>query len=115
MKKNNTMAKVYLGEREKEVISRLSYEKVSVITKKEFKGFFDFSIPVLNKILFKLKKCGILKNIKKEIYLYCPLEQGMDGININEFLLPYILFPKGKLCSCVTSELFFCLISLISV
>jgi len=38
--KNNTMQ--YINPREREVIARLAYEKVSIITKEQFDKYFNF-------------------------------------------------------------------------
>lgn len=92
--KNNTMN--YINPREREVIARLAYEKVSVITQEQFDKYFRFPRRVREKTLFRLSKKGILKNIKKGVYLYSPLESGPAGSNINEFLIPPIFFPKGN-------------------
>ena len=92
MVNNNTM-KRYLGPKETDVISRLSYEKITVITKKQFDRLFGQAISS-RQIIYQLKKKGILKPITKGVYLYSPLETGPDGTRLNEFLVPAILFPK---------------------
>lgn len=92
--KNNT--KQYLSPRETEVIARLTYEKISIITQEQFNKYFKFPKRVREKILFRLRKKGILKNIKKGVYFYSPLESGPAGSNINEFLVPSIFFPKSN-------------------
>jgi len=92
----NTTAKKYLGPKETEVVARLSYEKVTVITRQMFSEFFSFNPALINKIIFQLKKKGILKTIKKGVYFYSPLESGPAGSNINEFLIPSILYPKNN-------------------
>jgi predicted transcriptional regulator of viral defense system len=93
MVKNNTTQ--YLSPREMEVIARLSYEKVSVITQEQFDRYFRFPKRVREKVLFRLRKKGILNAVKKRVYFYSPLESGPAGSNINEFLIPSIFFPKG--------------------
>jgi predicted transcriptional regulator of viral defense system len=92
--KNNTMQ--YMNPREREVVARLSYEKVSIITKAQFEKYFDFPKSVIEKTLFRLKKKGILTTIKRGVYFYSPLESGPAGSRINEFLIPPIFFPKGN-------------------
>jgi len=94
MIKNN--AKQYLSPRETEVIARLAYEKVSVVTQEQFDRYFRLPRRAREKILFRLNRQGILKKIKKGVYLYSPLGSGPAGSNINEFLIPYVLFPKGN-------------------
>lgn len=88
------MAK-YFGPKETEVISRLSYEKVTLITKEQFDKLFGRSL-LTRQIIYQLKKKGILKPIIKGIYYYSPLESGPDGRRVNEFLIPPALFPKGN-------------------
>jgi predicted transcriptional regulator of viral defense system len=66
--KNNT--KQYLSPRETEVIARLSYEKASLLTQEQFDKYFKFPKRVREKILFRLKKKGILIAVKKGIYFY---------------------------------------------
>lgn len=92
---NNTTGK-YLGPKETEVISRLSYEKVSLITKEQFDKWFKFNPARRKQIIFRLKKKGILTAIKKGVYFYSPLESGPAGSSINEFLIPPVFFPKGN-------------------
>jgi predicted transcriptional regulator of viral defense system len=94
MVKSNTMQ--YLSPREKEVIARLSYEKVSIITLEQFGRYFRFPKKVREKILFRLNRQGILKRIKKGVYLYSPLESGPAGSSINEFLIPSVFFPRDN-------------------
>lgn len=88
--------KKYLGPKEIEVVARLSYEKITVITRKRFDNIFNFDTPLMNQIIFRLKRKGILKPIKKGIYFYSPLESGPAGSNINEFIIPSILYPQGN-------------------
>ncbi len=94
--KNNNTTKKYLGPKETEVIARLSYEKVSIITIKQFDDFFNFSPELRYQIIFRLRKKGILTNIKKGVYIFSPLESGPAGRNINEFLIASVLFPDGN-------------------
>jgi len=91
---NNTIQ--YLSPRETEVIARLAYEKTSIITKEQLDKYFGFTSAVRNKIIYRLNKRGILRSISKGIYLYSPLESGPAGSNINEFLIPPVLFPRGN-------------------
>ena len=85
-----------MNPREREVVARLAYEKVSIITKEQFDRYFNFPKRVKEKTLFRLKKNGILTTIKRGIYFYSPLESGPAGSSINEFLIPPVLFPKGN-------------------
>lgn len=93
--KNNTTDK-YLGPKETEVIARLSYEKVSLVTKEQFDRWFGFDEALRKQIIFRLKRKGILTAIKRGVYFYSPLESGPAGSSINEFLIPSAFFPKGN-------------------
>lgn len=94
MKKNTT--KQFLNPRETEVISRLSYEKLSVLTRDQFDQLFRFPPKARDKTITRLTKKGIFKIIKKGIYFYSPLEAGPAGSNINEYVVPPLLFPQGN-------------------
>ena len=94
MNKNNT--KQFLNPRETGVISRLSYEKLSVITRDQFDRLFQFPPKARDKTITRLIKKGILKIVKKGVYFYSPLESGPAGSNINEYIVPPLLFPKGN-------------------
>lgn len=95
MRNNNTIKK-YLGPKETEVVSRLSYEKTAIITREQLIKMFDFKSSLLNQVVFRLKRKGILKTIKNGVYFYSPLESGPAGSNINEFLIPSVLYPKNN-------------------
>lgn len=93
---NNNTKTMYLGPKETEVVARLSYENAAIITREQLRDMFNFDDSLLNQLIFRLKKKGILKSIKKGVYFYSPLEAGPAGININEFLIPSILYPRGN-------------------
>lgn len=93
---NNRTAKMYLGPKEMGVVSRLAYEKATIITREQLGDYFSYEPALINQLIFRLKKKGILKSIKKGVYFYSPLESGPAGSNINEFLIPSVLYPKGN-------------------
>ncbi|MCD4782005.1 MAG: hypothetical protein K8S27_15880 [Candidatus Omnitrophica bacterium] len=95
MEKNNTTPKM-LGPKETEVVSRLSYEKASVVTTDDFDRYFKFSPETRKQIIFRLKRKGVLTAVKKGVYIFSPLESGPLGRNINEFEIVSLLFPKGN-------------------
>jgi len=95
MGKNNT-TRIYLGPKETEVVARLSYEKTTIITREQLKDMLNLDHALMNQLIFRLKKKGILKPIKKGVYFYSPLESGPAGSNINEYLIPSILYPGGN-------------------
>ena len=87
--------KKQIGPKELEIVSRLSYEKTTVITKEQLEKLFGKSV-LVRQVIYQLKKKGILKSITKGVYFYSPLEAGPTGTRINEFLIPDILFPKSN-------------------
>lgn len=86
---------IQLGPKEVQFIARLSYEKISVISKQQIEAFFGDSMQI-SQIIYQLKKKNILKPISKGVYFYSPIETGPKGTRINEFLIAPILFPKGN-------------------
>lgn len=92
--KSNTMKN--LSSRETEIIARLAYEKVAIVTSKMFDSYFKFPPLLRNKIISRLTKKGVLKAIKRGVYFYSPLESGPAGSSINEFLIPPVFFSKGN-------------------
>ena len=90
----NNKKRTRLGEREIEVISRLSYEKKRIVTKEDLDAFFKFSDIERNKIVYQLKKKGIFATIKRGVYVFSPLEYGEGGAGINEMLIPPRFFPR---------------------
>jgi len=83
------------GPRETEVLTRLSYEKISIITNDQFEKLFGKSM-LIRQVIYQLKKKRILTPIRKGVYYYSPLEAGPFGSKINAYLIPPILFPKGN-------------------
>lgn len=83
------------GPKETDIISRLSYEKATLVTKEQLEKLFG-GTALVRQVIYQLKKKGVLKSITKGVYYYSPLESGPAGTQINEFLIPPILFPKGN-------------------
>jgi len=92
----NNKKRTRLGEKEIEVISRLSYEKKRIVTKEDLNAFFKFDDTERNKIVYRLKKKRIFSTIKRGVYIFSPLEYGEGGAAINEMLIPPQFFPKGN-------------------
>jgi predicted transcriptional regulator of viral defense system len=92
VKKNTT--KKYITPRERDVMARLLYEKVDVITQDEFDSFFKYPPEERNKLIYNLKRKNILLPIKRGVYYFVPLEVGTRGISINEFLVASVLLPE---------------------
>ena len=57
---------IKLGPKETEVIARLSYEKVRVVTKKRLEALFGQTV-LVRQVIYQLKKKGILKPITKGV------------------------------------------------
>ncbi|MBP9855136.1 MAG: hypothetical protein KBD53_09760 [Candidatus Omnitrophica bacterium] len=92
----NNNKRTRLGEKEIEVISRLSYEKKRIITKEDLDAFFKFNDIERNKIVYRLKKKRIFSPIKRGVYVFSPLQYGDQGAGINEMLIPPQFFPQGN-------------------
>ena len=58
-----------LGEKEIEVISRLSYEKKRIVTKEDLDEYFKFDDIERNKVVSQLKRKGIFSTIKRGVYV----------------------------------------------
>lgn len=87
----------FITEREREVIGRLSYEKTDIISRAKFDEYFPkFPINVRSKLIYRLVKKNILSPIKKGLYVYSPIESGLTGRNINEYIVPGLLIPDGS-------------------
>lgn len=95
MTKNSTIKKI-LGPKEIQVIARLTYEKISVVTAEQFDRLFSFDINLRKQLFFRLKRKGILTPITRGVYFFSPLESGPFGRRMNEYLVPSILFPRGN-------------------
>lgn len=90
----DTRKRTRLGEKEIEVISRLSFEKKRIVTKEDLNAFFKFSDIERNKVVYRLKQKGIFSTIKRGVYVFSPLEYGEQGATINEMLIPPQFFPQ---------------------
>src|SRR3989338_3573397 len=95
MVKNSTL-KRFLGPKETEVIARLTYEKLSVVTVEQFDRLFGFDTGLRKQLFFRLKRKRILVPITRGVYFFSPLESGPSGRRMNEYLVPPVLFPRGN-------------------
>jgi len=95
MVKDSTIKK-FLGPKETEVIARLTYEKLSIVTVEQFDRLFGFDIGLRKQLFFRLKKKRILTPITRGVYFFSPLESGPFGRRMNEYLVPSLLFPRGN-------------------
>ena len=92
----NSQLKRFLGPNETEVIARLTYEKLSIVTVKQFDKLFSFNTNTRKQTIYRLRKKRLLTPITKGVYFFSPLESGPTGSRINEYLIPPLLFPKGN-------------------
>jgi predicted transcriptional regulator of viral defense system len=83
-----------LGPIETNIVSRLTYEKTTVVTAGVLDRLFNLSPDDRKQIVFRLKKKKILTTIKPGVYVFSPLEAGPEGGGIDELLIPPLFFPK---------------------
>jgi predicted transcriptional regulator of viral defense system len=87
-------ASIILGPIETAIVSRLTYEKKSIVTANELDLLFNLTANNRKQIVFRLKRKKILSAIKRGLYLFSPLEAGPQGTGIDELLIPPLFFPK---------------------
>jgi len=92
----NIKTTAYFNPYEIKVIARLSYEKAAIVTRSQLNQWLHFSPKIMSKTIFRLISKKVLRKINRETYFYSPIESGPYGVNINEFLIPPVLFPKGN-------------------
>jgi predicted transcriptional regulator of viral defense system len=83
-----------LGKKEAEIVARLSYEKKDIVTAQELDSFLPGNFPYRKQLVYNLKKKGLLKPVKRGVYIYVPLESVPTGRRVSEFLIPPIFFPE---------------------
>ena len=92
MTSNNTYRT--LGPKETNIVARLSYEKIKIVTSKDLDRLFNLPPDDRKQVVFRLKKKKILTAIKPGVYVFSPLEAGAEGGGIDELLIPPIFFPR---------------------
>ena len=90
---NNTISA--LGQKEAEIVGRLSYEEKDIVTAKELDSYLPVDFKYRNKLVYNLKKKRILIPIKNGVYIFVPLDSVPTGRRISEFLIPSVFFPKN--------------------
>ena len=85
---------IILGPVETAIVSRLTYEKKSVVTANDLDLLFNLSANDRKQFVFRLKRKKILSTIKRGVYLFSPLEAGPQGTGMDELLVPPLFFPK---------------------
>ena len=92
MDTNNTSRN--FGPIETNIVSRLTYEKKTIVTAGDLDSLFKLSPEDRKQIVFRLKRKKILTSIKRGVYAFSPLEAGPEGTGIDELLIPPLFFPK---------------------
>lgn len=93
MKKNTISA---LGQKEAELVARLSYEEKDIVTAQELDTYLPIDFQYRKQLVYNLKKKKILTPVKRGVYIFIPLESVATGRRISEFLIPPIFFPKDN-------------------
>lgn len=83
-----------LGPIETTIVSRLTYEKKTIVTANDLDVLFNLSSEDRKQIVFRLKKKNILIPIKPGAYVFSPLEAGPSGVGVDELLIPPLFFPR---------------------
>ena len=83
-----------LGPLETNIVSRLTYEKKSIVKANDIDALFNLSANDRKQIVLRLKRKKILSPIKRGVYLFSPLEAGPQGTGIDELLIAPLFFPK---------------------
>ena len=93
MKKNTISA---LGQKEAELVARLSYEEKDIVTAQELDAYLPIDFQYRKQLVYNLKKKKILTPVKRGVYIFIPLESVATGRRISEFLIPPIFFPQNN-------------------
>ncbi|MCL2145522.1 MAG: hypothetical protein FWH43_08550 [Endomicrobia bacterium] len=81
---------------ETKFISWLTYDKVKIISYREIDKYLPKRYKYKNRFISNLIKKKVLIPIKKEIYMFVPIEALSTGIIVNPYLLPKIYYPEIK-------------------
>lgn len=92
MDKINTF--IGLGPKETEFVSRLTYDKKTIVSVEEIDSFMPPGYKYRNQFLYNLKQKKILTPIKRGFYVFTPIETVQSGVRINELLIPSVFFPR---------------------
>lgn len=84
-----------LGQKEAELVARLSYEGKDIVTAKDLDAYLPTNYQYRRKLVYGLKKKRFLIPIKGGVYIFVPLEAVPTGRRISEFLIPTVFFPKN--------------------
>ena len=90
MNKNTISA---LGQKEAELVARLSYEEKDIVTVQEIDSYLPIDFQYRKQLVYSLKKKKVLTPIKRGVYIFIPLGSVPTGRRVSEFLIPPIFFP----------------------
>ncbi|OVE73600.1 hypothetical protein BVX93_01195, partial [bacterium B13(2017)] len=93
MNKNTISA---LGQKEAELVARLTFEEKDIVTAQELDTFLPDDFFYRKQLVYNLKKKKILIPIKRGVYIFVPLEAVPTGRRVSEFLIASVFFPKNN-------------------
>lgn len=82
-----------LGQKEAELVARLSYDKKKIVRAEELYRLLP-GVQYKKQFIYNLKQKGILTSIKKGVYVFTPLDSIPSGRRVNEMLIPPLFFPR---------------------
>ncbi len=82
-----------LGQKEAELVARLSYDKKKIVRAEELYRLLP-GVKYRKQFVYNLKQKGILSPIKKGVYIFTPLDSIPSGRRVNEMLIPPFFFPR---------------------
>ena len=82
-----------LGQKEAELVARLTYDKRKIIRAEELYRLLP-GVKYRKQFVYNLKQKGILTPIKKGVYIFTPLDSIPSGRRVNEMLIPPLFFPR---------------------
>ncbi len=82
-----------LGQKEAELVARLSYDKKKIVRAEELYRLLP-GVKYRKQFVYNLKQKGILSPIKKGVYIFTPLDSIPSGRRVNEMLIPPLFFPR---------------------
>jgi predicted transcriptional regulator of viral defense system len=95
MELENTAGFRGLGAKEMEVVAQLSSEQQKIISSKKIEQCLPLGYKYARQLIYRLKKKGILRPIKKGFYTFSSIGTMPVGTKANEFVTPNI-FLQGR-------------------
>lgn len=84
-----------LSQKEAEIVARLSYEEKDIVTAQELDTYLPSDFQYRRKLVYSLRKKGILIPIKSGVYIFVPLDAVPTGRRVSELIIPPVFFPKN--------------------